>query len=124
MNPFLSPYDDAVPTLRDDGVEWRELSRPAAASPLSQNLAEWTLHSGVRTPRRRHARSELLFHVTAGQGAMTVGDASFAVAVGDTIRVPAGTAYSLHNGWPVPLRLLCSLSRSGEGDDTELLPAD
>lgn len=121
MNQHLSPYDDAQPFTTKDGSEIRELMHPQRHGNRAQSLAEATVYSGQRTLLHRHHVTEELYHVTAGQGTMILGDESFFIGVGDSILIPPGTPHALHNTWPVPLRILCCCSPAYDAADTEIL---
>ncbi len=123
MNKHLSAYDDAQPFTTKDGSEIRELMHPKHHGNRAQSLAEATVYSGQRTELHRHLVSEELYHVTAGQGTMILGDERFPISVGDTILIPPGTPHALHNTWPVPLRVLCCCSPAYSDADTEILEA-
>ena len=123
MNDALSRYDDAQPYTTKDGSEIRELMHPAKHGNRAQSLAEATVYSGQKTQLHRHQHTEELYHVTAGQGTMILGERSFPIAVGDTIHIPPGMPHALHNTWPVPLRVLCCCSPAYSHEDTELLDA-
>lgn len=123
MNKHLSAYDDAQPFTTKDGSEIRELMHPKRHGNRAQSLAEATVYSGQRTELHRHHLSEELYHVTAGQGTMILGEERFPISVGDTILIPPGTPHALHNTWPVPLRVLCCCSPAYSDADTEILEA-
>ena len=63
-----------------DGSEIRELMHPAAHGNRNQSLAEATVLPGGHTRLHRHALTEEIYHVTAGTGRMTLGEAVFDVA--------------------------------------------
>jgi len=121
MNKNLSAYDDVPVITAKDGSEIRELMHPLQHGNKAQSLAEATVYSGQRTLLHCHRVTEELYHVTAGQGTMILGDQCFPIAVGDTILIPPGTPHALHNTWPVPLRILCCCSPAYAPDDTEIL---
>lgn len=121
MNKHLSTYNDAQPITAKDGSEIRELMHPSRHGNQAQSLAEATVYAGQRTLLHRHQITEELYHVTAGQGTMILGDESFAIGVGDTILIPPGTPHALNNTWPVPLRVLCCCTPAYDAADTEIL---
>ena len=101
-----------------DGSEIRELMHPqvhgATLQVGRQSLAEATvLH--------RHTQTEELYHVTAGAGVMTLGEARFEVVPGDTVCIPPGTAHCIANRGAVNLTVLCACSPAYSHEDTELL---
>lgn len=114
-------YDDILPYVTRDGSEIRELLHPAHHGARHQSLAEATVAPGQRTLLHRHGETEELYHVTAGSGLMTLGDACFAVAAGDTVLIPPGTAHCIEATGTAPLRILCCCSPAYRHEDTELL---
>lgn len=121
MTKTLSRYDDAQPYVTKDGSEIRELMHPASHGNQAQSLGEATIYAGQKTQLHRHRLTEEIYHVTAGQGTMILGDQSFSIGIGDTILIPPWTPHALHNTWPVPLRVLCCCSPAYDHADTELL---
>lgn len=121
MPTHLSRYNDVRPFTTKDGSEIRELMHPATHGNQASSLAEATVQPGQKTQLHRHHQTEELYHVTAGQGTMILGETRFAINVGDTILIPPGTPHALHNTWPVPLRILCVCSPAYRDDDTEIL---
>ena len=121
MNPYLSCYNDLLPVIAKNGAEVRELMPSLPHGNRLQSLAEATLYGGQRTQLHRHLKTEELYHVTAGQGTMVLGEQRFPITVGDTVVVPVGTPHALHNTWPVPLRVLCCCPPAYTAEDMELL---
>lgn len=117
---------DAVPAyVTKDGSEIRELMHPAVhPGARAQSLAEATVFPGQRTLLHRHGVTEELYHITAGNGRMTLGNEQFNVAPGDTVLIPPGTAHCIENTGAVPLRLLCCCAPAYSHDDTEVLEGD
>jgi mannose-6-phosphate isomerase-like protein (cupin superfamily) len=109
---MISQRHAAVPAYREkDGSEIRDLVHPDVHGNRAQSLAETTVPAGSRTLLHRHHRSEELYHITAGQGRMTLGPECFAVHPGDTILIPPGTAHCIEaigQGTPAPAVLLCA----------------
>lgn len=104
-----------------DGSEIRELMHPAVHGNRLQSLAEATVAPGGRTLLHRHARTEELYHVSAGRGLMTLGEARFEVAVGDTVLIAPGTPHCIEAIGDEALRILCCCSPPYSHEDTELL---
>jgi mannose-6-phosphate isomerase-like protein (cupin superfamily) len=117
----LNRYRDSAPFVTKDGSTVRELMHPAVHGNRMQSLAEAVVPAGGRTLLHRHARSEELYHFTAGSGRMTLGTDSFDVHAGDTVYIPPGTAHALVCGDAAELRLLCCSSPPYSDADTELL---
>ncbi len=116
-----SPYERVKPYLTRDGSEIRELMHPEIQGNTAQSLAEATVPVGASTLLHRHRRSEELYHVSAGNGRLRLGDEVIALAVGDTVCIPPGTPHALENTGDGPLRVLCCCSPPYSHDDTELL---
>ena len=69
-------------------------------------------------------RSEEIYHFTAGEGWMTLGDERFEVRAGDTVCISPGLAHRLENTGDADMVLLCSCSPAYSHEDTELLTED
>lgn len=104
-----------------DGSEIRELMHPAVHGNRNQSLAEATVPPHAQTALHLHRLSEEIYHVTAGEGMMTLGDKRFAVRAGDTVCIAPGTPHCVANTGGAPLRILCACSPAYSHDDTELL---
>jgi mannose-6-phosphate isomerase-like protein (cupin superfamily) len=114
-------HADIPAFITKDGSQVRELMHPAQHQSRHQSLAEAIVHPGQATRLHRHRRSEELYHITAGTGRMTLGEASLLVTAGDTICIPPGTAHCIENTGTEPLRILCCCAPPYSHDDTELL---
>jgi mannose-6-phosphate isomerase-like protein (cupin superfamily) len=114
-------YDDIAAYETRDGSEIRELMHPAHHACLRQSLAEARVAPGQTTVLHRHQRTEELYHVTAGEGWMTLGGAQFAVRPGDTVVIAPGTPHCIANHGEKTLVILCCCSPAYEHADTELL---
>ncbi len=114
-------YADVPPYVTKDGSTIRELMHPAAHGNRLQSLAEATIDAGARTQLHRHALTEELYHITAGTGLMTLGDATLEVVAGDTVLIPPGTPHCIEATGTEPLRILCCCSPPYSHGDTELL---
>jgi mannose-6-phosphate isomerase-like protein (cupin superfamily) len=112
---------DTVPYITRDGSEIRELMHPAVHGNAAQSLAEATVPPGGATRLHRHRSSEELYHITAGEGVMVLGEARFPIAVGDTVCIPPGTPHLVENTGAVPLKILCCCAPAYSHEDTELL---
>ena len=115
-------YNRVIPFITKDGSVIRELMHPATHGNRQQSLAEALLPAGGATLLHRHHHSEEVYHFTAGQGYMRMGDDEFRVSPGDTICIPPGTPHALINRGDEELRLLCCSSQPYSDEDTELLP--
>jgi mannose-6-phosphate isomerase-like protein (cupin superfamily) len=113
---------DVVPYITRDGSEIRELLHPNQHPVRHQSLAEAVVPPGTATLLHRHARSEEIYHVTRGNGTMTLGDAVFAIAPGDSVVIAPGTPHRVENTGDEPLHILCCCAPAYSHADTELLP--
>ncbi len=116
-----SARDDAVPYITKDGSEIRELLHPSQGSVENQSLAEAVVPPGTITLLHRHHRTEEIYHITRGEGRMTLGDAVFPVVVGDSIAIRPGTPHCIENIGQVPLHILCCCAPAYSHADTELI---
>lgn len=113
--------DDCSPYVTRDGSEIRELMHPQLHGNHRQSLAEAIIQPGQRTRLHRHLLSEELYHVTRGEGLMTLAGEMLPIAVGDTILIAPGSAHCVAATGSQPLHLLCCCSPPYRHDDTELL---
>ena len=104
-----------------DGSEIRELMHPTQHGNSNQSLAEALVFSGQKTALHVHHKSEELYHITQGQGLMTLGDKTFTVSKGDTICIQPGTAHCIENSGSGTLHILCCCSPAYAHEDTQLL---
>ena len=121
MSVIRSRLADIPAYVTKDGSSIRELMHPEVQGNARQSLAEAIVPAGGATVLHRHRDSEELYHILSGSGRMTLGAAEFAVAAGDTVLIPPGTAHCLRNDGGEPLRLLCACSPAYRHADTELL---
>lgn len=115
---------DIAAYLTKDGSQIRELMHPVLHGGQRQSLAEATVPAGTRTRLHRHGVTEELYHITAGRGRMTLGDAQFAVQTGDTVLIPPGTSHCIEAHGTDALIILCCCSPAYAHEDTELLEGD
>lgn len=102
----FQPYA-SVPAYRTkDGSEIRELMHPSVHGNRAQSLAEATIPAGTRTILHLHHLTEELYHVTAGEGRMTLGAETFAVGIGDTVCIPPALHRGHRRGGAAPAVLL------------------
>ena len=114
-------YAEVTAYISKDGSEIRELMHPSQHGNRLQSLAEATVQPGARTQHHRHAHTEELYHVSAGNGLMTLGDTCFTVGAGDTVLIAPGTPHRIEATGAEPLRILCCCSPPYSHEDTELL---
>lgn len=116
-------YAQVQPYTTKDGSQIRELMHPTVHGNRQQSLAEALVAPGARTRLHRHAVTEEIYHVLAGEGVMVLGKQTFPIRAGDTICIPPGTAHCVENGGATALRILCACAPAYAHDDTELLDA-
>ncbi len=104
-----------------DGSVIRELMHPQHHSVRGMSFAEAIVDPGATTLLHRHARTEEIYHVTAGEGLMRLGADSFSIRAGDTVIIPPGTAHNVTNRSDIPLKILCACQPAYSHEDTELL---
>jgi mannose-6-phosphate isomerase-like protein (cupin superfamily) len=117
-------YHGVEAFITKDGSIIRELMHPVvhkAQGVARQSLAEAIVPAGGRTLLHHHWQTEELYHVTAGEGRMTLGDRQFMVSAGDTVCIPPGTAHCIENTGAGELKILCCCTPAYTHQDTELL---
>jgi len=114
-------FADVTPYVTKDGSAIRELMHPDRHGNRAQSLAEAVVPAGARTLLHRHRESEELYHVSSGEGLLTLGDEKLKVSPGDTALIPPGTPHCIEADTSGPLTLLCCCSPAYAHDDTELL---
>ena len=124
-------YDEIEEFITKDGSTIRELMHPDEQGDTNQaiknkgvknqSLAEATVPVGRVTMLHKHALTEELYHITSGEGLMTLGEKQFGVTVGDTVCIPPGTAHCIKNTGSNDLTILCCCSPAYSHEDTELL---
>ncbi len=110
-----------APYVTRDGSEIRELLHPDSHALRNQSLAEAVVAPGAATLLHRHETSEEIYHVTRGNGLLTLGSEKFAIAAGDSIAIPPGTPHRVENAGADALHILCCCSPAYSHDDTFLL---
>jgi mannose-6-phosphate isomerase-like protein (cupin superfamily) len=119
-----SSYRDAPAFTTKDGSTIRELMHPGRHAHLgvrTQSLAEAVVEPRQITGLHKHLTSEEIYHITVGQGLMTLGERSFEVGLGDTVLIPPGTRHCIKNTGETPLKILCACTPAYTDADTVLL---
>lgn len=116
-----SKYTSIEPFVTKDGSLIRELMHPATHHNHQQSLAQAIIAVGNKTLLHRHRNTEELYHVTAGQGRMSLGDEILQLGVEDTVCIPPGTPHRIENIGDEDLVILCCCSPAYSNEDTELL---
>jgi mannose-6-phosphate isomerase-like protein (cupin superfamily) len=88
------------------GSEIRPLIDRTTASIERCSLAEEVLPAGKSVSRHYHLDTEEVYYILRGKGRMTVGGEVRAVAAGDAIFIPRGSAHTLENTGQTPMTLL------------------
>lgn len=114
-------YRNINPFTTKDGSVIRELMHPRQHGNLNQSLAEAIIGIKQETRLHKHICSEELYHITQGQGLMTLGGKTFEVETGDTIQIKPGTEHKIRNIGNQELVILCCCSPAYDHEDTELL---
>lgn len=108
-----------------DGSQIRELMHPSSHAAehgvQAQSLAEARVAAGSKTQLHCHHNSEELYHITAGNGMMTLGNEIFPVQTGDTVCILPSTPHCIENTGNQELVILCCCSPAYADSDTELL---
>ncbi len=117
---MISHYQDIPSYITRDGSTIRELIHPGQQGNGNLSLAEARVAPGCFTLLHCHNRSEEIYHVTAGQGRMRLGDEEFLLQAGDSVRILPGTWHSLVNVGAEELRVLCCCSPAYSHEDTVL----
>lgn len=112
---------DIAPYITRDGSAIRELMHPDVHGNRAQSLAEAVVAAGARTLLHRHRETEELYHVTAGEGVLTLGSERLKVSPGDTALIPPGTPHCIEATGAEALRILCCCSPAYRHEDTEIL---
>lgn len=112
---------EVSPYITRDGSEIRELLHPSQHAVRNQSLAEAVIPPGTATLLHRHKTSEEIYHVTQGNGLMTLGGETFAIAAGDSVAIAPGTSHRVENTGTGALHILCCCAPAYAHDDTELL---
>jgi mannose-6-phosphate isomerase-like protein (cupin superfamily) len=117
--------DELKAYVTRDGSTIREWAGPGyAAEAVGLSLAEATVAPGGATIEHLHRRSEELYLVTAGSGALRVGGEERPVATGDCVAIPPGTPHRLRNDGVVDLVVVCACSPPYSHEDTVLLEGE
>jgi mannose-6-phosphate isomerase-like protein (cupin superfamily) len=114
-------YASAEPYVTRDGSTIRELLHPDLHGNSALSLAEARIGPGNSTLLHQHNQSEEIYHVTGGEGVMTLGDKRFPIKVGDSVCIPPGTPHRVKNTGADELVILCCCAPAYRHEDTELL---
>ena len=115
--------DRQLPFTTKDGSTIRELFGLAIGGSHVQSLAEARLEPGAATQRHRHALSEEVYFVLAGEGVIEIEGEEARLVVGDGVVIPAGAAHTIAAVGGSELRFLCMCAPPYTHEDTVLAPA-
>lgn len=118
---IVTRYDQVQAYRTKDDSEIRELMHPAVHGNRMQSLAEASVLPGRSTLLHKHALTEEIYHVTAGQGIVTAGNQRLEAVAGDTICIPAGTPHKITNTGGNSMHILCCCTPPYRHEDTEVL---
>lgn len=104
-----------------DGSTIRELAGPAWTAARHQSLAEAIVPAGGQTLEHRHLETEEIYYFVGGRGRMRLGEEESAVAAGDCVVIPPGTAHKLWAAPDTDLVLLCACAPAYSDGDTEMI---
>ena len=104
-----------------DGSTVRELMHPDTHANSNQSLAEATVPIGIQTELHLHRKSEEIYHITQGEGMMSLGKNQLQVSVGDTICIPPNTPHQISNTGVNDLVFLCACSPAYSHEDTVII---
>jgi mannose-6-phosphate isomerase-like protein (cupin superfamily) len=107
--------------ITKDGSEIRELLAYRNSCIRNQTLAEARLPVRVSTIAHFHRKTEEIYYILAGSGAMRVGEETRAVGPGDAIAIPPGVVHQMTNTGGGELKFLCCCAPGYEHDDTVLV---
>jgi mannose-6-phosphate isomerase-like protein (cupin superfamily) len=116
-----SEYNKIQAYITKDGSQIKELMHPEIHGNQRQSLAEACIPIGSGTLLHTHNKSEELYHITSGEGFMTLGLEKFEVTTGDTICIPPAVPHRIENTGGGTLRILCCCSPPYSHNDTKLL---
>jgi len=114
-------YSDITPYQTKDGSLIRELLHPTHHNIKNQSLAEAIVPPNSSTRLHKHNQSEEIYHITAGEGWMQLGDKELKIQTGDSICIPPQTPHKIRNSEKSPIIILCCCAPPYSHTDTEIL---
>ncbi len=114
-------YGQITPYTTKDGSIIRELIHPAQGVSTPVSLAEATILPGRATILHVHRTSKEIYHITHGNGLMTLGREVFEIGQGDSILIGPGIPHRVENTREQALKILCCCCPPYTHEDTELL---
>lgn len=113
--------DSTKPYVTKDGSLIREIIHPALQEGVNMSLAQATVNAGSSTRLHIHRTSQEVYHVTSGQGLMTLDRDEFPVCPGDTVLIMPGTPHRVRNTGDGSLVIICCCTPPYDHRDTDIL---
>ncbi len=117
-----SRYENVKAYTTRDGSLIRELMHPKVHGNRQQSLAEAVVKTGEETFPHKHLKSEELYHITQGNGRLTLNGETMDVRTGDTVCIAPGTVHKIQNTGSTDLKILCCCAPAYSHEDTILEP--
>ncbi|MDH5735315.1 MAG: cupin domain-containing protein [Gammaproteobacteria bacterium] len=118
---YISHYQQVDAYITKDGYIIKELMHPDINHNHNQSLAEAIIPAHAETQLHKHIASEEIYHITHGEGQMTLGEKTFNVKAGDTICIAPAIAHKIRNIGSSDLKIICCCSPAYSHEDTELI---
>ncbi len=112
--------DESAEYTTLDGSRVLELIRPDREGSERLSLARATVEPGDSTLRHQHGKSEEIYYVLSGEGALEIGSAIERVGPGDARLIPPGVEHRVTAVGAEPLVILCACSPPYRHEDTEI----
>ncbi len=103
-----------------DGSRVWELFHPDGSPAGGFSVAEALVEPGQGTEAHVHHKSQEIYYILEGRGAMRLGGECLDVTPGDAILIPPGTPHNVKNPGAGGLRILCICCPPYSHDDTAL----
>jgi mannose-6-phosphate isomerase-like protein (cupin superfamily) len=105
----LAVHEDEIEPIADMCGQLRELINPRTVMPKPSNLsvASFVVDAGRRSEVHYHLRTEEVYYILSGWGAMMIDGDNYEIKPGHAIFIPAGSRHMIANAGDVPLRFVC-----------------
>ena len=113
-------YSEAEPYITKDGTIIRELIHPNSHASENSSIAEAIVKVGFESFLHHHNTSEEIYHITQGEGRLTLNHEDLSVNVGDSIVIAPKTPHKIKNTGNIELKILCICSPAYTHEDTIL----
>jgi mannose-6-phosphate isomerase-like protein (cupin superfamily) len=118
---LITHYADIKEYITKDKSTIRELMHPKHNENNHQSIAEAIVAINQKTELHKHLLTEEIYHITRGQGLMTLGSKIVDVREGDTICILPNTAHCIENNGAKELHFLCLCTPAYSHKDTIIL---